>query len=63
MGFILFLTAVMTEEKMAGLRAISGTYWVADQENSVMFEGDDKYELALRIKDYILELNPHVIIL
>jgi hypothetical protein len=61
-GYILFLTLVLTQEKMAELNYLVDTFWVAKNENSVFFEGNDKYELALRIKDHILELNPLVFI-
>lgn len=52
-GFIQFSTIARTQEETELIRYFTGIDEAVKDENSVVFVGNNKYELALRIKNYI----------
>jgi hypothetical protein len=60
-GFIQFSTIARRQEDTELLWYLTGVFDAVKDENSVVFDGNEKYELALKIKNHILELNPLVL--
>lgn len=52
-GFIQFSTVARTREQQEAIEYFMGPLDVVNDENTVLFDDDDQYELALEMKNYI----------